>query len=69
MDRVYCLHCGDFMEYVTDLEPAGVGILGGEPPFNELVARCKACHHEVYVPFVHDFNITERMRRDGHEKR
>lgn len=61
MDRVYCLHCGDFMEYDTNLE--------GPDGEMELVARCKACHHEVYVPFVHDFNITERMRRNEHEKR
>ena len=53
MDKVYCLHCHDFMAYNVDLEP----------PINELVARCVACHHEVYVPMVHDQNIMERMRR------
>lgn len=55
MDNVYCLHCRDFMEYNVDLEPAYDGRL-------ELAARCKACHYEVYVPFVHDQNIMERMK-------
>ncbi len=59
MDKVYCLHCRDFMEYDVDLSPTG----------NELVARCKACHHEVYVPMVHDYNIVERLRRFDNEKR
>ena len=63
MDKVYCLHCHDFMTYNVDLEPVGIGLPDSPPPFNELVARCVACRHEVYVPMVHDQNIMERMRR------
>lgn len=63
MDKVFCLRCRDFMEYNVDLEPVGVGLPDGHPPFCELVARCKACHREVYVPVVYDQNIMERMRR------
>lgn len=62
MDKVFCLRCRDFMEYNVDLEPVGVGLPCGRTPFNELVARCKACHHEVYVPHIHDQNIMERMK-------
>ena len=69
MDKVYCLHCHDFMAYNVDLEPVGIGLPDSPPTFNELVARCVACHHEVYVPMVHDQNIMEWMRRVGHEKR
>ena len=61
MDKVFCLHCHDFMEYDVDIET-----LDGEM---ELVARCKACHRMVYVPHIHDQNIMERMRRSEDEKR
>lgn len=67
MDKVFCLRCRDFMEYNVDIEPVGNGLTDSPPPFNELVARCVACHHEVYVPHVNDYNVMERMK-DGEGK-
>lgn len=62
MDKVFCLRCRDFMEYDVDL---GEGHKG----WTELVARCKACHREVYVPIIHDQNVMNRMKETEHEKR
>ena len=58
MDKVFCLRCRDFMEYNVDLEPAYDGRM-------EMVARCKACRREVFVPIIHDQNVMNRMKEAG----
>ena len=60
-ERVFCLHCGDFMPYDVGLGESSDTLMDGPVPFTELVARCSSCGHEVYVPMVHDQNVMARL--------
>lgn len=66
MDKVFCLRCGDFMSYDVDLRPVTIERPEVTFTFDEIVARCCACHHEVYVPFINDQNVG--VREEAHIK-
>lgn len=52
----FCMKCGDFVDYTAETKLVRNVVRGTSYSFFGIVARCKKCGDEVYVPAVNDIN-------------
>lgn len=60
--RPFCMHCHKRVGYKIETKPTALG-RDATTLYDELIAICCRCGHEIYVPLINDLNCEARSTR------